>query len=77
MEIYIFPLAPLSDTLKLWKMPQKISHALLCSFHLLELFSALQILSQRHLYKGIGPLLISIADIITAEGLVGTFISEQ
>lgn len=74
---YIFPLAPLSDTLKPWKMPQKISHALLCSFHLFELFSALQVLYQHHLYKGISLLLISIADIIIAEGLLGPFISEQ
>lgn len=74
---YIFPLAPLSDTLKPWKMPQKISHTLLCSFHLFQLFSALQVLYQHRLYKGISLLLITIADIITAEGLLGAFISEQ
>lgn len=73
----IFPLAPLSDTLKPWKMPQKRSHALLCSLHLFELFSVLPVLYQRHLCKGISLLLITIADSITAEGLLGACISEQ
>jgi len=76
---YIFPLAPLPDTLKPWKMPQKISHTPLCSFHLFKLLSALlcRVFIRAIRTKGISLLLISIADIITAEGLLGSFISEQ
>lgn len=76
---YIFPLAPLSDTLKPWKMLQKISHTPLCLFHLFKSLSALLCgVFIRALHtKGISLLLISIADIITAGGLLGAFFSEQ
>lgn len=75
----IFPLAPQSDTLKPWKMPEKISHTPLCSFHLFKLLSALlcRVFIRVICTKGISLLLISIADIITAEGFLRAFIYEQ